>query len=274
MKILVAADMEGITGVVMPDHVNPHHTEYGRFRRLMTADVNAAVEGALNAGVREVVVTDGHWNGDNILLEELHPRALLNSGSPAPYSMLQGIETGVSGVLFIGYHARAGTASAILDHTFSGAVVANLWLNDILVGETGLNAALAGHFGVPVLLVSGDQSVCAEAQELLGEVETAVVKRASGRNAAECLGPAASQELIRHKAERAVRRLAARQAVAPYQLTAPIRVRLEFNKSSMADRAIRMPGAVRTGGREITLEAPDMPAAHAVFRAAVLIGRE
>ena len=109
---------------------------------------------------------------------------------------MQGIDKGVDGVLFIGYHARNGSQDAILDHTWSSRIVSNVWLNDTLTGEYGLNAAVAGHFGVPVIMVSGDQTACAQATELLGNMETAVVKQATGRFAAECLSPQAAQELI------------------------------------------------------------------------------
>ena len=104
MKILISADMEGVTGVTTWDQVTPGHVEYGRFRRLMTEDVNAAVRGAFVGGADEVTVSDGHWNGGNILIEELDPRAQLNTGSPSPYSMMQGIDEGVNGVFFVGYH--------------------------------------------------------------------------------------------------------------------------------------------------------------------------
>jgi len=176
MKILIAADMEGITGVVDSNQTNLSHAEYGRFRRLMTGDVNAAIRGAFDAGADEVVVSDGHWFNLNILIEELDPRARLNTGSPRPFSMVEGVQHGVDGVLFVGYHARVGTQDAILDHTWSSGRVDGVWLNGEIVGEIGLNAAVCGHFGAPVLMISGDQTACAEATALLGDVETAIVK--------------------------------------------------------------------------------------------------
>ncbi len=208
MKILIAADMEGITGVVHWDQVNPNHSEYPRFRRLMTADVNAAVRGAFAGGAAQITVTDGHASGRNILIEELDPRAVLNSGSPAPLSMVQGIEQGVDGVLFIGYHARMGAKQAVLDHTWSDEQVANLWLNHRLTGESGLNGAVCGHFGVPIIMVSGDQTVCAEARDFFGDLETAQVKQAYGRMAAECLPPEVTGPMIEAAAKKAVQRLA------------------------------------------------------------------
>ena len=124
--------------------------------------------GYVKPGLDEILVTDGHDRGTNILIEELDPCAHLICGDYSPLAMVQGIDQGIDGVIFVGYHARAGSQNAILDHTWSSRRVANLWLNDILVGEYGLNGAVAGHFNVPVLMLSGDQTACAQATELLG----------------------------------------------------------------------------------------------------------
>lgn len=270
MKILIATDMEGITGVTTWDQVTPGHAEYARFRRLMTQDANAAVRGAFDAGADDVIVADGHWNGSNILVEELDPRAKLNTGSPSPFSMMQGIDETVDGVMFIGYHARNGTPNAILDHTWSSRTVANIWLNEMLTGEYGLNAALAGQFGVPVIMVSGDQTACAQVGELLGEVERAIVKYATGRFAAECLAPQVTQEIIYASAMRALERLVQGEAPDPFVLDSPIRVTVEFFQSDMADRAGRIPFTEREGTR-LSFSAQDMIAAYNGFRALVML---
>lgn len=271
MKILIAADMEGVTGVVNWDQVNPSHAEYARFRKLMTEDVNAAARGAFDAGADEVLAVDGHHDGANLLVEELDPRVRLISGSPAPLSMMQGVDETVDGVFFVGYHARAGTQNAILDHTWSGAVM-NVWLNDVLVGEFGLNAAVAGHFGVPVLLVTGDQTACAQTAALLGELEMAVVKQALGRFSAECLSPQLAQQEIYEAAVRAVSRLEQGDAPEPFIVDLPVQVRIEFAKSSQADHAALMPGLRREGTR-VSFQAEEMLSAYNTFRAAVeLVG--
>src|SRR6185503_13554301 len=249
MKILIATDMEGITGVTTWDQVTPGHVEYARFRKLMTDDVNAAIRGASDAGADEVIVADGHWNGSNILIEELDPRARLNTGSPSPFSMMQGIDESVDGVMFIGYHARNGTPDAILDHTWSRMTVANVWLNDTLTGEYGLNGAVAGHFSVPVIMVSGDQTACAQVVDILGDMETAVVKQATGRYAAECLPPQMTQELIFMSAARAVTRLQDRDVRGPFVVELPVRLTVEFFTADMADRASKMPFTQRDGTR-------------------------
>ena len=271
MKILIAADMEGITGVTNWDQVDPNHAEYPRFRRLMTSDVNAAVRGACEAGAKEILVTDGHDRGTNILIEDLDPCAHLISGDYSPLAMVQGIDQGIDGLIFVGYHARAGSQNAILDHTWSSRRVANLWLNDILVGEYGLNGAVAGHFNVPVLMLSGDQTACAQATELLGPIDTVVVKTAVSRMAAECLPPQITEELIQSTARQAVKRLQAGEAPKPFIVSTPVHVTLDFNSSDQADQASVLPGSKRVDGRRLTFTTEDMLSAYFAFQAAVAL---
>jgi len=200
--------MEGISGVTDWDHVRPGHFEYPRFRKIMTDDVNAAIRGAFDGGAVEVVVTDGHGPGSNILVEDLDPRVKLNSGNASPFAMVQGVATGnFDGVIFVGYHARAGTANGVLAHTWSNQKVANLWLNNSLMGEYGLNAALCGHYGTSPLMITGDQTACTQAVELLGNLVTAEVKQATSFQSAECLPPSVAQEIIRAAAVQAVQHL-------------------------------------------------------------------
>ena len=273
MKILIAADMEGISGVVHWDQVTTTHPEYARFRKIMTGDVNAAIQGAAQAGADEITVTDGHAFDMNILIEELDSRARLNSGGPSPLAMVQGVDQGVDGVLFIGYHARAGSLNAILNHTWSSRLVADVTLNGRGMGEIGLNAAVCGHFGVPVLMISGDQTACGEARDLLGPVEVAVVKQAAGKMSAECLPLEVSRRLICEAAARAVGNLRLGRAVQPFRVEAPVRLAVEFFQAEMADHASLLPGAERAGGRRIETTAPDMPSAYRAFRSVVALAR-
>jgi D-amino peptidase len=266
MKVLIAADMEGVTGVVHWDHVDAKHSEYGRYRRLMTGDVNAAVRGACAAGAEEIVVSDGHGDGRNILIEELDPRARLNSGSPSALSMIQGIDAGIGAAMFIGYHARAGSRNAILDHTWSSSTVTNVWLNGVVFGEIGWNAAVCGHFGVPVILISGDQAACSEASELLGPIETVVVKRAGGRMAAECLAPEAAHKQIEEAAKRAIRQFKLGRSPESWRPTEPVTVAVELVTSEMADRAELFPTVTRLDGRRIEFSAENVLLAYRIFR--------
>jgi len=270
MRILISADMEGVTGVTNWDQVTPGHVEYTRFRKLMTQDVNAAIRGAMEAGAEEIIVADGHWDGSNILVEEIDPRARLSSGSPSPLSMMQGIDETIDGVMFVGYHARNGTPNAILDHTWSAGAVSHLWLNDILTGEFGLNGAVAGHFGVPVIMASGDQSACAQMIEVLGGIEAAIVKQATGRFSAECLAPQESQQIIFNAAARAVERLMDGNTPDPFVLDTPVQVSVEFTTSDMADRASRIPYTNREANR-VSFTVEEMISAYNGFRAMVTL---
>jgi len=274
MKILIAADMEGITGVVHWNQVMPSNSEYPRFQKLMTADINAAIRGAFTGGATSVAVTDGHNSSRNTLIEEIDPRAVLHSGSPMPLSMVHGVDQGVDAVFFIGYHGRIGAQNTILDHTWSDERVANLWVNGKLFGESALNGGVCGHFNVPVILISGDQTVCAEAQEFFGHaLETAVVKRAVGRMAAECLPPAVTSKLIEDAAKRAMKKFAAKKAPKPFKVKAPIKMTLEFTQSDMADKAMIMPGAVRMQDRKIQFVGEDMVTIYFAFRTLLALAR-
>jgi D-amino peptidase len=269
MKILIAADMEGVSGVTRWEETDPTHLEYARFRRIMTDEVNAAIAGSADAGADEYVVADGHGDGSNILIEELDRRARLNSGGNSPLSMVQGVDRATAGVIFIGYHARGGSQNGVLAHTWSSGRIANVWLNDILVGEYGLNAAMSGFYGVPVLMITGDQTVCAQAVELLGPLETVMVKQATGYFSAECLSPEVTIPMIREAAKRAVLHLKEGTAPHPFIVKAPVKLVVEFRQPEAADRAVRLPGAKRLDGLKIEFTVPDMQAAYLVFRASV-----
>lgn len=266
MKVLISVDMEGITGVVSQSHTDHTTAEYQRFRKLMTADANAAIEGALAGGATDIVVNDSHGGMDNILIEELNPAARLISGSPKPFSMMEGIGPDVGAVFFVGYHARAGSAPAIHDHSWSSSTIYNATLSGKPMGEIMLNAALAGHFGAPVALVTGDQLATAEAREALGDVETVTVKIAAGRTAANCLPPAKTAPIIRQAAQKALERKR-----APFVVKPPITLGLEFLRSLQAERAELMPGVRRTGARSIEWTGDDMAAAYRAWRALIYL---
>jgi D-amino peptidase len=272
LKILIAADMEGITGVVDWKHVDPSHAEYQRFRRLMTQEVNAAVAGAAESGADEFIITDGHGDAKNILIEELDARARLNSGTPSPLAMVQGVESGVQAAFFIGYHAHMSTESAVLAHTWSSSLVSNVWMNGRLVGEIGLNAAVCGCFGVPVLLLTGDQAACREAQDWLPGIEVVDVKSASSRHAAECLPPSVTHPLIKQAAARAVKNFQEQPSFI-LEVDLPVRITIEFLNTGMTDRAALLPGLTRIDGRRIEMSVDDMPSAYRLARSAIALAR-
>ena len=263
MRVYVSVDMEGVAGVVHEDQTDPidprHAGEYNRMRRLMTAEANAAVEGALAAGAERVLVNDSHWLMTNLLAEELDPAAELLSGGTKARSMMEGVEEGFDAALFVGYHARAGVGHAIIDHTYTDRVH-EARLNGRPVGELALNAALAGTYGVPVALVSGDQALAAEAREVLGPaVETVVVKHAVGRFAARSVAPSVACRLIREGARAALGR-----AHEPLRMAAPVQLEVDFALTQMADMAVLVPGSIRTAGRTVAFTHDDY---REVFRA-------
>jgi D-amino peptidase len=278
MKILISVDMEGISGIVDWEQVRPGHPEYlSRGRQLMTGDVNAAVNGAFEGGANEVVVSDGHWDARNILIEQLDPRARLNSGTPSPFSMLQSIDDtpAPDALVLIGYHAMAGTKKAILDHTWSDTRVRSVFLNDRLVGEIGLNAAVAAEYGVPLIALSGDQHACAEGQDLLGpSLEIAAVKNATGRYAAQCLPLTEARERICEAVARSVTHLRNGQAPPMFVVPAPVRLAVEFMQTQHTDRAFLIPGTERASGTRLEYTAPDMVTAYRAFRAMMGLSRD
>lgn len=266
MRVYISVDMEGIAGVVHEEQTNPvdprFAEEYGRFRRLMTAEANAAIEGALEGGATAVLVNDSHWNMRNLLAEELHPAAELLSGAPKSRSMMEGIERGHDLAFFVGYHAKAGTHNAILDHTYTG-LIQDVRLNGRSVGELGLNAALAGSHGVAVALVTGDAALAAEAGELLGDgVTTVVVKDAVGQQAARSLSPSLACQRIREAATRAMK-----ASLAPFTLRPPVALEIDFAKTVHADMAAITPGSTRVGGRTVAFTHDDYREVFRAFRA-------
>jgi len=225
LKIYISADMEGITGVVTGEQLGPTGFEYARFREFMTQEVNAAIEAARAAGATEIVVSDSHGNGQNLLIEKLPRDILLIRSWPRPLMMMQGIDETFAGVIFIGYHTATTNSQGVRAHTISSARLADVRLKGVSVSEAGLNAAIAGQFNVPVIMISGDDAVVKETQALLGNVEGAVVKWASGFHSAKTLMPEAGQQLIREKVKSAMARI---KDFKPYKLAAPVQLEVRF----------------------------------------------
>src|SRR5215469_1280655 len=248
MKIFISADMEGTAGVTDRDQVTAGTADYARFRRLMTEEVNAAILGALEAGAKEIVVNDSHATMRNLLIEELHPQAQLVSGSPKPYSMMQGIDASFDAVFFTGYHGAAGTQDAILDHTYSGASVRQIKLGNLVVGEAGLNAALAGHFKVPVALATGDATAVAQVKKLMPHVEAVAVKQPIGRLAARSYQPVEARRRIKEGAVRALKRA---KDLKPLVIPRPVNLELDWAHAAMADQCMLIPGMSRASARGV-----------------------
>ena len=271
LKVYISVDMEGIAGVVNGEQTSAAGRDYGIARKWMTREVNAAIQGAKAAGATEIVVNDSHGSMRNVIISELDPTAYLITGSPKPLSMMQGIDETYDAVFLIGYHARAGSEDGVLDHTYSGGSVYSIKVNGMELGESEQNALTAGCYDVPIVLVTGDQTVCGQVKKSLGEeVETAVVKEGIGRYAAKSLTPTKACELIREKAKIALEN---RKKVKPLKLQPPYRFELTYMRSSMADAGELIPQVKRTGPRTVMYETNDYIEGYKLFRALIGLAR-
>ncbi len=249
MRIFISADLEGIAGVVGDEQRSRKGQDYGLARRWMAQEVNAAVEGAIKAGAKEILVNDAHARAMNLTHSDLHEETVLISGANRPLSMMEGIQEGCDAAFFIGYHAMRGTQDACMDHTYSEAKVMAARINGTPYGEIGINARVAGHFGVPVVLVSGDDKTVAEAKAFLGDVAAVTVKEAIGRHAARHLSQAKVHQLLRLEAQRALKDLS---RYRPLVFPPPINLEVEFVGTEYADRAEVLAEVERTGPRTVT----------------------
>lgn len=259
MRIFISADMEGITGIAASEDVTMGTAEYRRGQELFHSDVNAAIEGAIAAGATEVLVNDSHSSMRNLDRAEIDDRAQLIRGSTKPQSMMQGLSDEYDGVLFVGYHAKAGTANGVLNHTFFGWKLIRLRVNDHEVGELGWNARLAGALDVPVVLVTGDDVTAAEARTELGaDVETVAVKRGIDRFTACCRPVSETRSEIRDRAECAVSNAGDDDVTIP-AVEAPIRIEADWATTNQAARAAGTPSVTRIDGRTTRVEGDDYP---------------
>lgn len=274
--IFVSADMEGCATIVHWDEVRPGGAPpYERARQIMAAEVNAAVEGALGAGGRAAVVNDAHSAMRNLVVNGLDPRARLVSGRVKPLYMLQGIETHRDALaFFIGYHGAIGDRDAVMGHTYSPRVIFECRLCDpdrapIAVGELTINAALAGHYGVPVALVSGDRATLAEAERTIPWAVRVETKRSLSYYAAECLSPQHVQEALRAASAEAVRH---RQRMEVFTPRAPITLAIDTMTTAQSDALDGLPGFSRLAARTIAYSAGDMLSVYQALVSVIHLG--
>ncbi|GLW06167.1 D-aminopeptidase DppA [Microtetraspora sp. NBRC 13810] len=269
MKVYLSVDMEGVTGLTDPEEMHAGGRGYERGCELMTADANAAVEGLFQAGATSAVVNDAHGSTKNLRIDLLDPRATLIRGPGKPMRMAQGLERDHVAACFVGYHARAGVRDGVLNHTWMGKEIQNVYLNGEVCGETRVVAAYAGYMGVPVALVTGDEAVCAEARELLGDVETVAVKNGVDKFAAELLPPSVAQERIREAAARALSRVS---SLRPYELAAPYTLGVEWNSTAIASGCALIPGVKAVGPRHTEFSTDDFTQIMGLFGIFAMIG--
>jgi D-amino peptidase len=265
LKVFISVDMEGVSGLINWDETAQGGPDYPLFRKLMTAEANAAIAGALEAGATEIVVRDAHDSARNILPDELRPEARLIREWNGPLSMMEGIDKTFDAVVFIGYHARAGTPDAVLKHTMSLSLF-DVILNGVRLPEAGWNAAIAGYFDVPVVFLSGDTAVCRQVREIVGNAETVAVKDGLGK-AASMIHPAKARDMIQKGVAAALRNL---KAYKPFKPSPPYKLEIVFTDENLAQRASWVPGAVRTGERSVAFASGDFMDIIKYFRLARL----
>jgi len=267
VRVFISADMEGVAGIARDEQTDPSSPLHPAGRLLLTREVNAAVEGALDAGVQEVVVSDGHWSCANLLPEELHPRAELVSGYPRRHYMAEGMGPGFDAAFFVGYHAAAGTPDAVLDHSYAGwQVVREVRLGGVAQSEGSLTGYLCGTFDCPVALFTGDAAAVAQMHEFVLEVEGVVVKEGLSRQAARSPHPTVARERIRAGATRAIERLS---NIPVMRLDGRAELEIDLGTAAMADSCERVPAVRRLGPRTVGCASEDYVEAYRLFLALV-----
>lgn len=257
MKVLISTDIEGVAGVFHGEQGRPGNAEYERARRWMTAEANAAIAGAFDAGASEVCVNDSHGGFRNLLADELDVRASALMGKPRLLSMAAGVEDGPDALCMVGYHSRA-QGRGILAHTINGFAFARIWLNGDEIGEAGLYGAIAGAYGVPVVMASGDDCFIDEHRPLFPHAIFVQTKRATGQNSGVSLSPARACAAIR---EGVIAGLQGRARCQPLLLKSPASVRVQTQTPALADLFCTWPTLQRDAGDELSFEAPSVEAA-------------
>jgi len=263
MRVYIITDLEGVGGVVLREQVFSGSAAYEKARMLLTCEVNAAVQGAIEGGASDVLVLDGHGSNSayNLVFEELHEGARYIVGAPWP-RYLPGLDESFDALFQVGAHAMSGTRRAILEHTMSSEAWVEMRINGRPMGEMGLIGAFAGHFGVPVALVTGDAAACAEARDFFGDVETAEVKRGLSRTCAEILPPNACRELIREKARAALSRI---EQMKPFVISGPVEIVIKEHRAAASDRVKERAGVRIIDGQTVCYAGKDILEAWRVY---------
>lgn len=248
--------MEGISGVVDPAQLGPDGFEYQRAREWMTGEVNAAIAGIRASGPADIVICDSHGNGQSVLIDKLPDDVRIVRGFPRPLEMMQGLDETFTAAMFIGYHASEWTPDAVRGHTISSARLLGVKLNGTEVSEGTYNAALAGHFNVPIAFVSGDRLAVTQIQRTVPGVEGVIVKEPYGYHSAQTVTPARGQAMIREGVTRAMGKLGSLQ---PHRVTTPIALEVGFKLTIDAERAAFVPGLSRSDAHTVKGTFRDMP---------------
>ena len=268
-KIYISSDMEGVVGAVTGEQMGPSGFEYQQFREFMTAEVNAAIEGARSAGAGEILVADSHGNGQNLLIDKLPKDVKIVRSWPRPLDMVGGLDDSFDGVIFLGYHASTDNLTGVRAHTFSSGRLTSVKLNGTPVTEGAWNAAIAGELGVPVIMVAGDDATVEEVSSLVGNVEGAVVKWALSFHSATTLQPEAAYDLIREKASRAVKNI---KKYKPYKVKNPVTVEMGFKNYRPVEILSYLSLFERIGSHTIRFSAKNMEEAARIITFVLMYG--
>jgi D-amino peptidase len=270
MRLYISADMEGTAAVCSWTQVDPTNTtEYPYYRRLMSKEVRAAIDGARDAGVTDVLVNDSHATMRNVLWDELPDNVRMIYGNRKPFSMSEGIDTSFGAAFFTGYHGAVGTQDATLDHTYTSETLRETRVNGVVCSEALLNAAVLGLSGVPVVLITGDLACIEQTKAAMPWITGVVVKESIGRFATNSVSPAHARELIRDGANTAIRNVAAAQ---PFVFEPPITLEIDFNWTHNADYVELIPGFDRTGPRSVRFVHDDYRVIFKAYVAAFRLG--
>ena len=262
-KIFISADLEGVVGAVTSEQLGPNGFEYNRFREFMTAEVNAAINAARAAGATEILIADSHGNGQNLLIEKLPKDVKLIRSWPRPLGMMEGIDSSFDGVIFTGYHASTDNMEGVRAHTFSSASFTSIKVNGKVMTEGSWNAAVAGEFGVPVIMVAGDDIAVNEVKALIGNAEGAIVKESISFHSAKSLHPEAAYDLITEKTSYAVKNI---KKYKPYKIKGPVTVSVSFKNYQPSQILAYLPMFIRTDSHTIEFKAKNMVEASHIMR--------
>ena len=270
MKLFLSTDFEGTSGIVAWEQIMEGQAEYEQGRKLLTGEVNAVIRGAQEAGATEFVVNDAHSVMRNLHPQDLVGRATLITGRHKPLYMMQGLDDSFDGACFVSYHGSIGAEHAVLSHTYNPGAIWEVRINGEVVGESGLNALVAAHFGVPIIFVSGDEATANEAQLVAPEAEKVIVKQSLGRFAAAHIHPTVACEMLRTGAARAVQNIG---AMLPPAFNLPVTVEITFLVADMAEMAGWIRDVERVNARTVRIVGENLLDLYRTFVTAVMLTR-
>lgn len=270
MKLYISTDFEGTSGIVAWEQIIEGNAEYEQGRKLLTAEVNAVINGALEAGANQFVINDSHHSMRNLHPQDLEGRATLITGSYKPLYMMEGLDGSFDGICFVSYHGSVGAERSVLSHTYNPRAIWEVRLNGVVVGEAGVNALVAAHYGVPIIFISGDEATTREAELVAPEAEKIIVKQSISRFASSHLHPLEARDRLRQGATRAVQRLSSMKLPT---LEQPVKLDVTFLVADMAEMATWIRGVEQTGPRTVVLTNDSLLDLYRAFVAVVTLTR-